>query len=132
MLEQMQLASGFVPVNLAAGGSLSTKKLVVTSGFGGVLSAQFLPDAGTPNFLTVAPEKPGSPIFIVTPNTSALTAASTGFHGGRIRISEQSPDGHSVSTTDVNMPAPPRSPPSEATTDAGSRASPWYLLKVLL
>ncbi|HEY1337728.1 MAG TPA: hypothetical protein VGF59_09475 [Bryobacteraceae bacterium] len=98
-----QPASYTYDYNLALGGSLAPRDIVVTGGFGGSLSAQLLPDGGMPNFLSVSEPNPGSPFFRLSANTAVLNQSAPGTYSGRVRITEAHPDGSPSTSTDVNI-----------------------------
>jgi hypothetical protein len=79
-----------VTLNHAYGAAQTPTDIIVTSGFGQPLQANF---AGNPNFLTISQAIPGSNIFQITVNDQAMAFSKTGTYTGTLTIFESQPTG---------------------------------------
>ncbi|HKD07322.1 MAG TPA: hypothetical protein VKB79_15575 [Bryobacteraceae bacterium] len=92
-----------VTLNHTLGGSNTGADVVVAGGFGGELTASFVPDPGSPNFLLGSQNIPGSNIFHLTANDTALAGVKSGQFHGVLTITEQHPDNSPSSSSRVSV-----------------------------
>ncbi|HTX36601.1 MAG TPA: hypothetical protein VME43_16340, partial [Bryobacteraceae bacterium] len=91
-----------VTLNHGLGAPQTPINIVVTSGFGGGLTASFAPENPSfPNFLSISQAIPGSNMFQITANDQNLMEAKTGSYTGIVTITEQHPDGSAATSSQV-------------------------------
>jgi hypothetical protein len=90
-------------VNLShtVGGPQTAADIVVTSGFGGALSAAFTPGSKQPDFISISQPINGSNIFQITINDKALASSPSGNYQGTLIVTEQHPDNTPPTTSNV-------------------------------
>lgn len=78
------------------------ESVVVTSGYGGRITAQFIGPSNGPQFLTVAPQGSAPNLFTIS-KTPNLPAQRLGSYTGTIRFTETRPDGSGEESSDVTV-----------------------------
>jgi hypothetical protein len=98
-----------VTLNHTFGVTNAGADIVVAGGFGGPLIASFVPDPGSPAFLLAGQNIPGSNVFHLTGDDTALRAFAqqTGMFNGHfhgiLTITEQHPDNSPSSSSQVSV-----------------------------
>jgi hypothetical protein len=94
---------GQVTLTHTLGGSNPGSDVVVAGGFGGLLTASFAPDPGSPAFLLAGQNIPGSNVFRLTANDAGLAGIKSGHYHGVLTITEQHPDNSPSSSSLVSV-----------------------------